>query len=808
MPLVHSFITQDPDWNSITNTVMRFHPRFWTLQFNARMFGTLITGTNSLKAYLQAHASDDFPAIIWRTNDIWEEYDVAQQQTLKKSINHPKFRYYPDADYSGCVLSFHWKSVDTALLSGNAWDGPVMTVEYNTTPVTHKYWCLKYGASNIINGGTEADITLDFSDSTIFKDTSGNAIPTSNITSLKIGLAPITAISNNNKDYTVELTNISCTTKNGYTNRHTLKRSNDYEVAHSLKMTDGFDDSYFLTPEQVVESIYELGYRDWYNLYIGMSHFYNIRWDAGLNKYQVDLTKDALNPPTVAWMTDLCTRLHAKSMKFIGSVSMELLNSLSGGENWQKVCPSGWEQINWAGSVAQTGWNPASTLLDPNGYTSYLGTTYYVKDYLAKVGIEVMDCVPNGAEKYYQIGEASWWWDTGFYIYSTITKNLFVSQNPGKTALQVLPSATWGNLTADEQLYITWCSDKLAELTHFLKTSIQTAHPTAKVTQLIFSSAVISPAVNEVVQQLNTNEQWESPEYDLIQVEDYDWIYTWFGTNHSHPEYLGDADDLTPPRNLSWDYVMDTLGYTADKIHYFAGFQFLEAEGDVPNIWGDGDLGSIADDKYKIIGQLRHAIETKGATGFVWARPQVYRDGYLFEGTSGDLTPPTLIPDSTDNTVDNNIDITFIDDANWRAAITAVKINGTALTVTTDYLITAGQIRLIPSGLNPLLTVSGSKSVVVEATGYNNATVTQDIDPGVPTKLAIKTQPQAPATNGGLFSVQPAIYIQDQYSNVTTSTVNVIASVGAGTGSWVLGGTLTKAGVNGTATFTNLTGTV
>jgi len=170
------------------------------------------------------------------------------------------------------------------------------------------------------------------------------------------------------------------------------------------------------------------------------------------------------------------------------------------------------------------------------------------------------------------------------------------------------------------------------------------------------------------------------------------------------------------------------------------------------------------------------------------------------------LTPPTLTADVTSNNVDNNIDITFTDDASWRAAITAVKIGVTSLTVTTDYVITAGNLQLKPSGLNALLTTSGSKSVVVTATGYDNATVSQEINPGADAKLGMKTQPTAPATNGGTLAVQPAVYIQDQYGNTTTSTANVDAAVGAG--SWTLGGgTTSVAGISGTVTYSGLTAT-
>jgi hypothetical protein len=173
--------------------------------------------------------------------------------------------------------------------------------------------------------------------------------------------------------------------------------------------------------------------------------------------------------------------------------------------------------------------------------------------------------------------------------------------------------------------------------------------------------------------------------------------------------------------------------------------------------------------------------------------------------SSGGLTPPSLSADATNNNVDNDLDITFTDDETWRAAVTAVKIGGIALTVTTDYVLSAGNLKLKPSGLNTLLTTSGSKNVTVEATNYNVASVTQQINPGADVKLEMKTQPAAPATNGAVLATQPAVYIQDQYGNTTTSAASVTAAVGAG--SWTIGGTTLKSGVSGTATFTDLTAT-
>ena len=70
------------------------------------------------------------------------------------------------------------------------------------------------------------------------------------------------------------------------------------------------------------------------------------------------------------------------------------------------------------------------------------------------------------------------------------------------------------------------------------------------------------------------------------------------------------------------------------------------------------------------------------------------------------------------------------------------------------------------------------------------------------TSAAITTQPTG-ATSGSVLGTQPVIRIVDASGNtVTTSSVNVVASIASGTGT--LTGTTTVAAVNGIATFTNL----
>ncbi|MDD2799697.1 MAG: lamin tail domain-containing protein [Bacteroidales bacterium] len=133
---------------------------------------------------------------------------------------------------------------------------------------------------------------------------------------------------------------------------------------------------------------------------------------------------------------------------------------------------------------------------------------------------------------------------------------------------------------------------------------------------------------------------------------------------------------------------------------------------------------------------------------------------------AGGLASPTLTADASSNTVDNDIDISFTPDATWEGLITAVKIGGTALTVTTDYVVSSGIIKLKPSGGNSLLRIPGSKAVTVEATGYLTASATQDILVGFPVSANSTVVPSgALAANTSRTFTCTA---KDQYSNLVS----------------------------------------
>ncbi|TJY41407.1 glycosyl hydrolase family protein [Cohnella pontilimi] len=83
---------------------------------------------------------------------------------------------------------------------------------------------------------------------------------------------------------------------------------------------------------------------------------------------------------------------------------------------------------------------------------------------------------------------------------------------------------------------------------------------------------------------------------------------------------------------------------------------------------------------------------------------------------------PQLMQDITQNRVGNPIDVTFSDDPQWRANVTAVKVNGAALG-TGQYSFSAGTLQLAASNFP----AADMYTITVEADGYAFTSVTQTI---------------------------------------------------------------------------------
>ncbi len=168
------------------------------------------------------------------------------------------------------------------------------------------------------------------------------------------------------------------------------------------------------------------------------------------------------------------------------------------------------------------------------------------------------------------------------------------------------------------------------------------------------------------------------------------------------------------------------------------------------------------------------------------------------------IAAPTL-GSVTGATVDASFNIPITGyDANWTTDPHTISFGSYTL-VPADYILTDGNLELIPSATNGL-GVASTQNLTITTLGYDNALLSNlTIGAGVPAKLQVKLPNSVPsATNGAAFTTQPAVYIQDQYGNLTTSTATVTASASAG---WTLGGTAAVAAVAGTATFSGLTST-
>jgi len=87
-----------------------------------------------------------------------------------------------------------------------------------------------------------------------------------------------------------------------------------------------------------------------------------------------------------------------------------------------------------------------------------------------------------------------------------------------------------------------------------------------------------------------------------------------------------------------------------------------------------------------------------------------------------EVVTPVLNADTTDNKVGQPIELTFMDDGMWRSAISGVLVDGAVLQPD-KYTVSAGKISIAAG----VFTAAKEYTIVVEAEGYEDATVTQII---------------------------------------------------------------------------------
>lgn len=561
-----------------TRVIRRFEPAYWTIDHPLTASASVTTsGANALRLSAQLRTKGDIVGLKWESEDRWSA------QSLK---------YLTSTNYGGCVLEFDYSL--SGLPGLNDTHGLVLTV----TDTDGAAYYVKLSNYITSGTGTSGHIRLDFAGAPVMggfniADPAQRVmIPWHKIKEMFIGISspeydktksdPIEPM-----NVLVDLTNIQVTGSNS-----TLPVADVDVPAHALRMCDGYDDAYNLTPERVVDGVWRLGYRKWYVLYVGASHLHDLMWDTAEGHLIVNRASH-VSTASRLWFQDLFRRLTERGYKIVVSQSYEILAAF---------CPTPWRQRDFQGVLARTGWDPPSTLLAP--------TNTDALNYLRGVAHWMMTAVESvGGDPYYQIGEP-WWWDGSYSgggpcIYDPTTTALYTAET-GK-AVPTPRIKTRTEPIGIHAEYLAWLGHKLGRSTLWLRDTIRALHPRVKVFALIFTPQILEPA-SPLITAINfPHEEWQYPAFDTLQLEDYDWIVDQKWDLH--------ASTLTAGTQA--------LGYPLSRIHYFAGFNLLPENAEY--VW-PSTARAISD-----------GFDWGATEVCVWARPQVWRDGWMYP--FGDLVP-------------------------------------------------------------------------------------------------------------------------------------------------------------------------
>ncbi len=550
----------------VTRFIKRFAAPYWTVDFpRPMMAGVVTTGPNALHADCVFYRADDLAGLIWEAED---------------RFDHPLLAYETSRDFRGCTLSFRWLS--SGMMPLDAIDGPTMTLEGRDEDGTARSWFVRLW--NYATGTpSDAQISLDFAalEGGFALPAESDPVWAGDIDRMFISLvppgytgldAPLTAPA----EAWVELSDIVCDGANS------ILETGDVLVApHGLSIATGYDDCYNLTPERVLHNALRLGYRGAINHYVGMSHYFRLE-PVGGGLY-VSLTGGALNAPCAAWHADFAARAAALDYALIVSLSYELFDA---------HCGNDWKQRAWTGDPALTGWVPPSTLLSP----AHGGAMAYLQA-VARTFVQI--AVAGGHTPRFQVGEP-WWWvmsDGRICLYDAAAQAAF-----GGSPVEIANVRSTG-LTVAQKALLDAAGTLLAQSTLDLIAAVRLDHASCEALLLVYLPTVLDEAAPDL-KRANVPTGWAAPAFDVLQLEDYDWV-----TTGNRGASVRGAAAITA-----------RLGYPAAEQHYLSGF--------VLNATERAQWAAI--DEAAAVAQRNGVSEV-----FIWALPQVLRDGFTHFG-SGD----------------------------------------------------------------------------------------------------------------------------------------------------------------------------
>jgi uncharacterized protein (TIGR02217 family) len=483
--------------------------------------------------------------------------------------DHPLLAYETARDFRRCRLRFRWRSGGVKPL--DAVHGPTLTIEGRDAEGAPRAWYVRLW--NYASGEPEdAEVAIDFANLDGGYLLPGEADPVwaGDIDRMFISLvAP---------DYDraaeplaapaegwVELSGIACGGPGSV-----LAIGEAIVPEHGLCVASGYDDSYNLTPARLLRNALHLGYRGAINHYVGMSHYFRLDVAA------LEVTDGPLNVACAAWHRDFARRARELGYELIVSLSYELFAS---------HCPAAWQQRAWNGAPGRTGWDPPSALLSPANAAAMA--------YLHDVARAFVTIVKSAGQRVrFQVGEP-WWWtmpDGRPCLYDDAARAA-LGGDPVEIATLRAP------IGAAERALLDAAGALLASSTAALVTAVRGEAADAEALLLAYLPTVLDTLAPEA-RRANLPTDWARPAFDVLQLEDYDWAAA--------------GNPAATARGIA--AAEARLGYATDEQHYLAGFVLRPED---RHQWAAIDAAAEA------------AVRRGVAAVFIWALPQVMRDGFV-----------------------------------------------------------------------------------------------------------------------------------------------------------------------------------
>ncbi|MCH7629040.1 DUF2460 domain-containing protein [Novosphingobium percolationis] len=511
-------------------------------------------------------------AVFQKRNDlvglIWESED---------RWDHPLLAYDTDRDYARTTLSFRWRS--SGVLPLDLVNGPTLTIEGRDAAGAGRTWYVRLW-NYAMGTPTDAQVTLPFSalEGGFSLPADADPVHPAAIDRMFVSLAPAGYAAADASPFATaltgwaELSQIRC---DGH--RPMLNMGDVMVPPHGLSIATGYDDCYNQTPSRVVRQALGLGYRGSINHYVGMSHFMPLAPD-GAGGFVVDPVLPAMNAAAEAWHGAFLAEAKAAGYSVILSQSFELL---------AQHCPAAWQQRTASGGAARTAWLPPSALLSP----AHSGA----QGWLAKVARRLVALQKAaGLPVRFQVGEPWWWITPGreICVYDDAAKAAF-----GGSPVAIPDMAA--SLTAPQKALLESAGAVLASATAALTAAVRSEAGAAgaEVLLLAFLPTVLDPQFPEA-RRANLPIGWASPAFDTLQLEDYDWLT-------AGKEALRAAGRAA---------VEARLGYVRAQQHFLSGFVLLPENAEAE--WARIDAAAS------------EARALGVAETFIWALPQVARDGF------------------------------------------------------------------------------------------------------------------------------------------------------------------------------------